>query len=175
MSKAKRLSRVNKKAVLGIETLIIFIAMILVAGVASTVLIRTSGLLQQRALAVSNEAISRVGTGFEFIQVIGNVNTTSETAEEFECLMRLAAGSQTIQMNNVGLTYVSESISFNAHLSHINAPDFESVEVDYLDNHSDIALYNLDYDLDDDEADSFKIIWNYSGGIYEFFNFTLYQ
>ncbi len=152
----------KKKAILGIETLVIFIAMILVAGVAAFVLIRTSGLLQQRALAVSSEAISRVGTGFEIIQIVGNANTASNTIDEFEILGRLAAGSETIELRNVGLTYVSGETSFGSVFASESNNGHEEVVLNYLGNAS-VLTYNMDNFGEDFKTDSVKLIFNYSG------------
>ncbi|MGM5483500.1 MAG: archaellin/type IV pilin N-terminal domain-containing protein [Nanobdellota archaeon] len=164
--------RSRKKGVMGIETLIIFIAMILVAGVAASVLIRTSGLLQQRALAVSNEAIARVGTGFEFVQIIGNADTTAETISEFEAMLRLAAGSDTIQLNNVGLTYVSGLESFSATLAHDHSNSYSTQEIDYIGNNSFVEVYNMDNNEEDNDKDQVKLLWNCSGN-YECLQFNL--
>lgn len=165
-------SSLKKRGVVGIETLIIFIAMILVAGVAAFVLIRTSGLLQQRALAVSNEAITRVSTSFEFIQVIGNTNPVSEELKEFEILLRLGAGSNAIQMNNVGLTFISGLKAFTATLSHENYIDFESVQINYTDNATTTALYNLDV-LTSDKFDDTVVFVPNGTGVNESLSFDL--
>lgn len=153
----------NKRGVMGIETLIIFIAMILVAGVAAFVLIRTSGLLQQRSLAVSNEAIERVSTGFEFVQIVGNTDPETETLTEFEILARLAAGSADVQLNNVGLTFVSGLKSFGASLSHLHFKDYTESNITLIDNSTEVELYNLDNTEVDLTNDVVKMVWNYSG------------
>jgi len=153
----------NKKAVLGIETLIIFIAMILVAAVAAGVLIRTSGILQQRAFAVSSETITRVATGMDTVQITGNVHTGEHHIREIELLLRLGAGSEVIQIGEVGLTYSSNEIFTAASLSH---PDISrQIEVDIIEINTTerIQLYNLDNDPTDSRDDDVKFIEDIDG------------
>jgi flagellin FlaB len=62
----------------GIETLIIFIAMILVAAVAAGVLINTAGFLQNKASATSQESQKQVSNQVIVVSATGNVNNTSD-------------------------------------------------------------------------------------------------
>lgn len=67
----------NETADIGIGTLIIFIAMILVAAVAAIVLIYSAGELQQKATITANEAPSKVTTNIFIESVFGDrVNST---------------------------------------------------------------------------------------------------
>lgn len=67
----------NEVADIGVGTLIIFIAMVLVAAVAATVLISSTGALQQKALKTSKEAAAQVSSNIVVEQVLGDrVNST---------------------------------------------------------------------------------------------------
>jgi flagellin-like protein len=61
----------------GIETLIIFIAMILVAAVAAGVLINTAGFLQNKASSTSEDSESQVSNQVIVISATGTVNATT--------------------------------------------------------------------------------------------------
>ncbi|MCZ7398468.1 MAG: hypothetical protein O8C62_02110 [Candidatus Methanoperedens sp.] len=67
----------NEEADIGVGTLIIFIAMILVAAVAATVLIYSTGTLQQKAIKTSKEATMQVSSNILVERVVGDrVNST---------------------------------------------------------------------------------------------------
>ncbi len=99
----KKVWNKKEKGEMGIGTLIIFIAMIIVAAVAATVLIQTAYQLQQQAEETGNIAIQDVATGFKIIHMGGNVNLSASTPylTTIEIKVGLLAGSPAIDMKNV--------------------------------------------------------------------------
>jgi len=91
----------KEKGEFGIGTLILFIAMIIVAAVAATVLIQTAYQLQQQAEQTGNVAIQDVATGFKVIHIGGVVNLSAPKVRTIEIKVGLLAGSPSIDMNDV--------------------------------------------------------------------------
>ncbi|MCU0861107.1 MAG: hypothetical protein MUE65_02175 [Methanomassiliicoccales archaeon] len=93
---------------IGIGTMIVFIAMILVAAVAASVLISTANQVREQAQATGDQAINNVASGFIVQDVVAQVNqTTGNTIDNLTVYMRLSAGSPSINLDNVVITLVS--------------------------------------------------------------------
>ena len=96
----------NRKAQVGIGTLIIFIAMILVAAVAAGVLLKTSGGLQQKATVTGEQATKEVSTNIKVTNVVGYTNSTSNNRVDAIILTaQLASGSGDVKYDDIVLTY----------------------------------------------------------------------
>lgn len=107
----------NEDADVGIGTLIIFIAMVLVAAVAAAVLIQTSGVLQQKAQSTGKEAVSEVSSNLKVVTVVGTtVSVTNPTLiDTLEVGVQLSAGGSEIDFKQVKVKYIdeNESITLN--------------------------------------------------------------
>ena len=95
-------------AQVGIGTLIIFIAMVLVAAVAAAVLIQTSGVLQQRAQQTGAEATHEVSSNLDVKHVEGirgnNSGNLSDTFDLLKLQLGLQAGSSPVDINQLIIT-----------------------------------------------------------------------
>ena len=93
----------NKKAEMGMGTLIIFIAMVLVAAIAAAVLISTTGSLQNKALATGKDVRQEVGTSLNIIQVYAE-DGSDQYIEEFYQSMKLNSGSDPLRFADLLLS-----------------------------------------------------------------------
>ena len=88
----------EEEGAVGIGTLIVFIAMVLVAAIAAAVLINTSGALQDRAKKTGAEATQDVSGGIKVQHVEGLVNATGGTISDFRVYLALHAGTDGIDI-----------------------------------------------------------------------------
>jgi len=94
--------RKNRKADMGIGTMIIFIAMVIVAAVAATLLISTASLVQQQAQHTGEVALADVSTGFQVVNIQGDQgNPVSGAIQSIDMKLELQAGSPDINMTQV--------------------------------------------------------------------------
>jgi flagellin FlaB len=100
----RRLFVFDTRASVGIGSLIIFIAMILVAGITASVLIQTMDSLQQTAIQTSEEVIGDVSSGLKVTHVSGYNNNSTIT--QIVIFLTLSGAS-----DNVDLTYTYISLS----------------------------------------------------------------
>ncbi len=106
MSWLKRLKK-DKKGAIGIEILIVFIAIVLVAAVSAAVLIQTVGYLQQKATATGRETTQEVASGIKVIQVLGHVDTPNDvngTIDKLAILIEPNTGGQDIDLNKTTIS-----------------------------------------------------------------------
>ena len=91
----------------GIGTLIVFIAMVLVAAIAAGVLINTAGLLQSQAQATGEETTAEVSDVVQIGEVIGIQNDTSGNIDMINASVRLASGSDPVNVSQASYTISS--------------------------------------------------------------------
>ena len=91
----------------GIGTLIVFIAMVLVAAIAAGVLINTAGLLQAQAQATGEETTAEVSDVVQIGEVIGIDNNSQGTIDTLNASVQLASGSDPVNVSQASYTISS--------------------------------------------------------------------
>jgi flagellin-like protein len=109
--KAKQFTE-EERGQVGIGTLIVFIAMVLVAAIAAGVLINTAGFLQSQSEQTGEESTAQVSDRLETVSVTGNVNS-SEEVDQIDVMVTKAAGANDIDMNATTAQLVGPDGTFN--------------------------------------------------------------
>jgi flagellin FlaB len=97
--------RVDDRAEVGVGTLIVFIAMVLVAAVAAAVLINTTGTLQQRAQSTGKEATQEVSSNLKIAGVYGVRNDSSTDISKIQSQVELSAGALPMDLTKLIIRY----------------------------------------------------------------------
>jgi len=170
-----------KKAEMGVGTLIIFIAMLLVAAVAAGVLIQTAGSLQEKSLSTGQQSRAQISTNARTIEVSAT-NGQDGKLEDFQQIMKLSSGSDAIKLDQIIFTFNTKdntgtlkyrgtnSICENNNVDGYNTWGVENITI-AVD--TDVNDYNVDLDFDDDGVEDYMYLYNNAGGDeYLYFNLS---
>ena len=119
----------TKHGAQGIGTLIIFIAMILVAAVAAGVLIQTASSLQSKSLDVGRQSQEKITTDVEVIQVLATDTSDgliSDAADNITLVVRLGSGSSSIKLGDLLIRF--DTASGSQSLTYSGAGTFDNAE-----------------------------------------------
>jgi flagellin FlaB len=95
---------------IGIGAMIVFIAMVLVAGIAASVLIQTSTTLESQALVTGQQTTSEVSSGLAVVNIVGN--NTSGAIQHIAIVLRARAGSEDIDLTET-IIELTDSVTKN--------------------------------------------------------------
>ena len=84
---------------IGIGAMIVFIAMVLVAGIAASVLIQTSTRLESQAMSTGQETIDEVSTGIAVFDITGYASAVTANLSKIAITVRPRAGSSEIDLS----------------------------------------------------------------------------
>jgi flagellin-like protein len=101
----------DERGQVGIGTLIIFIALVLVAAVAAGVLISTAGDLESRASDTGEDAQAEVSNQIQVVSATGVAVDNSSGVEELRLVVKKSAGSDPIDMADATIQYESGAAS----------------------------------------------------------------
>ena len=156
---SKKIFLSDEKSAIGIGAMIVFIAMVLVASIAASVLIQTSTQLETQTANTGEQTTSEVATGIAIFDVEGHVNVTSQRIDKFAIVIRPRAGSNNIDLsmslleisdsnNKYILTYDSNNYEYTPAIGGIfstdaftslTADDFGIIELKDTDNSSTVS------------------------------------
>jgi flagellin-like protein len=109
----------------GIGTLIIFIALVLVAAVAAGVLIDTSGQLESRASDTGADAQAEVSNQVEVVSATAQTTNTgsNDDVEEITLVLKKSAGADPVDLNSATIQYTSDEASKTIDVSGLDTTD----------------------------------------------------
>ena len=160
--------RNREEGSIGIGAMIVFIALILVAAVASTIIIKTAEELQQNAESTSDDTRKEISGKVNIIQILVNGTGTNDL-DSLIVTAKIASGSTDVQVQDIdwvvvcggtnGFGLVTGNLGTTDSSGGVIAPT-ESVNADRLDGTDYAATdeltagttFKFDIDLDKDTA-----------------------
>ncbi|EMA65951.1 flagellin domain-containing protein [Halorubrum aidingense JCM 13560] len=147
----------EERGQVGIGTLIVFIAMVLVAAIAAGVLINTAGFLQTQAEATGEESTSQVSDRIQVVSQSGNVTDVngSQGVDEIDFVVAKAPGAGSIDLNQTSVELIGANGQVAFQLDDLGG----SVTIFTDPTTSDVVLTDssdraeVNVDLDDGEVD----------------------
>ena len=129
MSRENRYLNENESGAIGIGAMIIFIALILGAAVASTLIIKTAEELQQRAEATGDDTRDEISGKITLVgaYVSDDTGGGATTADEITLIVQLSAGSDTTLLSDMDWFIVCDG---GAGTAEVNTDDFDGVATD---------------------------------------------
>jgi flagellin FlaB len=122
---------------IGIGAMIVFIAMVLVAGIAASVLIQTSSTLESQAMATGTETTNEVAGGISVFDVEGHVTTDIDA---LAITVRARAGSPNIDLNETILLLTDGANKILVQYDYTNSNHFNTTV-----NSSDGSVFGFSY------------------------------
>ena len=132
----------EERGQVGIGTLIVFIAMVLVAAIAAGVLINTAGFLQTQAEATGEDSTALVSERINVNSEVGIVASGAETLDELRIAVTGAPGADQIDLAETTLQVVGPGGQENLVFTDGNVTAFEvgPVNGDDLDDETSLSV-----------------------------------
>jgi flagellin FlaB len=135
----------QERGQVGIGTLIVFIALVLVAAIAAGVLINTAGFLQSQAEATGEESTSQVSDNLNVLSAVGDDAASNGDINEITLTVSKAPGAGAIDLTNAEIQYVNgDSYVLDSSTSGVSINDVQGAGDDVLTNSSDRAEIVID-------------------------------
>jgi len=136
----------------GIGTLIVFIAMVLVAAIAAGVLINTAGLLQSQAEATGEETSEQVSDRVQVSTVVG-IASGEQNITNLNATVLRGAGANDINLEQVTIQVFANGTSQTLTFDGEEGPDGDSFNITQINTDDNVLSgteerASLDIDLD---------------------------
>ena len=101
----------DERGQVGIGTLIVFIALVLVAAIAAGVLINTAGFLQTQAEQTGEDSSSQVANNINVIGEVGDVDDTADPSgiDVVRLTVQRSPGSDDVDLSELSIQYVGDN------------------------------------------------------------------
>ncbi|QZP38951.1 archaellin/type IV pilin N-terminal domain-containing protein [Halobaculum magnesiiphilum] len=136
----------EERGQVGIGTLIVFIAMVLVAAIAAGVLINTAGFLQSKSQETGQQSSKQVSDRVQEVATVGSVTSAGDAIDYVNVTVTQAAGAGEIDLQNTTVTWIGPSGTYQL----IAHSDF--------DNTSDATGETFTYDVVKDSDGSAPVL-----------------
>jgi flagellin-like protein len=139
----------DERGQVGIGTLIIFIAMVLVAAVAAGVLINTAGLLESSASDTGQDSQAQVSNQIDVVTAVGETNG-NDNVDTLNFTVKKSAGSDQIDLQSATIEYLSSDESTTlSHDANLSATTYTTTSLvgngdDVLDNTTERVKVTID-------------------------------
>lgn len=146
----------DERGEMGISTMIVFIAAVLVAAIAAAVLIDTGSRLQERSSRTGNEVTNQVSSNLLLIGAQGERTLPTGDVEILHFMVSLAPGSSDVDLSQLMVQIKGQDASLNfayvdgpANATHFNTTkvrdeDASHTGVTPVMNAGDLVLINID-------------------------------
>ena len=104
----EKLLKKNDRGQVGIGTLIVFIAMVLVAAIAAGVLINTAGFLQTKSQATGEQSSAQVSNRVIVLSTVGNVNANQTNITDITATVMKSPGSDNINLSEATVQWTGK-------------------------------------------------------------------
>ena len=162
-------NRAEERGQVGIGTLIVFIAMVLVAAIAAGVLINTAGFLQTQAEATGEDSTQQVSDRLQVVSQSGYLsNPANGTVDHLTFVLARSPGADNIDLNTVSVemtgTSGQETFDLSSNVTNVtiftggednvltDASDRAEVTIALTDDNGVNAADDLDYGLEEGDA-----------------------
>jgi len=120
----------NERGQVGIGTLIVFIALILVSAVAAGVLVQTAGFIQSDAEATGEDAQDEVSNQIDVVTASGSVDSGTGAVDYVNMTVKKSPGSDSLDLRKATVQYTSDTEATTLeHGSSVNNSRFTTVDI----------------------------------------------